>query len=115
MALKTDKDLKLYYSIGEVAQMFDVNETLLRFWEKEFPQITPKKSGRNIRQYTKEDIEQIRTIYNLVKVRGLKISAAREALKKNKEGTVQTIEVVERLRAIRAELVNIKKGLAGLE
>ena len=115
MALKIDKDLKLYYSIGEVAQMFDVNETLLRFWEKEFPQITPKKSGRNIRQYTKDDIEQIRTIYNLVKVRGLKISAAREALKKNKEGTVQTIEVVERLRAIRAELVSIKKGLAGLE
>lgn len=115
MALKIDKDLKLYYSIGEVAQMFDVNETLLRFWEKEFPQITPKKSGRNIRQYTKEDIEQIRTIYNLVKVRGLKISAAREALKKNKEGTIQTIEVIERLRAIKAELQSIKKGLAGLE
>ena len=115
MALKTDKDLKLYYSIGEVAQMFDVNETLLRFWEKEFPQITPKKSGRNIRQYTKENIEQIRTIYNLVKVRGLKISAAREALKKNKEGTVQTIEVVERLRAIREELLNIKSELASLE
>ena len=115
MALKTDKDLKLYYSIGEVAQMFDVNETLLRFWEKEFPQITPKKSGRNIRQYTKDDIEQIRTIYNLVKVRGLKISAAREALKKNKEGTVQTIEVIERLQAIKAELQSIKKGLAGLE
>ena len=115
MALKTDKDLKMYYSIGEVAQMFDVNETLLRFWEKEFPQICPKKSGRNIRQYTKEDIEQIRTIYNLVKVRGLKISAAREALRKNKEGTVQTTEVVDRLRAIKAELVNIKKELAGLE
>ena len=115
MALKTDKDLKLYYSIGEVAQMFDVNETLLRFWEKEFPQITPKKSGRNIRQYTKENIEQIRTIYNLVKVRGLKISAAREALKKNKEGTVQTIEVVEKLRAIREELLKIKSELAGLE
>ena len=115
MALKTDKDLKLYYSIGEVAQMFDVNETLLRFWEKEFPQITPKKSGRNIRQYTKENIEQIRTIYNLVKVRGLKISAAREALRKNKEGTVQTIEVVERLRAIKAELQDIKNELAGLE
>ena len=115
MALKTDKDLKLYYSIGEVAQMFDVNETLLRFWEKEFPQITPKKSGRNIRQYTKENIEQIRTIYNLVKVRGLKISAAREALKKNKEGTVQTIEVVDKLRAIREELLKIKSELAGLE
>ena len=115
MALKIDKDLKLYYSIGEVAEMFDVKETLLRFWEKEFPQIAPKKSGRNIRQYTKEDIEQIRTIYNLVKVRGLKISAARDALKKNKEGTIQTIEVIDRLRAIKEELQNIKKGLAGLE
>lgn len=115
MALKTDKDLKLYYSISEVAQMFDVNETLLRFWEKEFPQISPKKGGRNIRQYTKDDIEKIRTIYNLVKVRGLKISAAREVLRKNKEGTMQTIEVIDRLRAIRAELTNIKKELGGLE
>ena len=115
MALKTDKDLKLYYSISEVAQMFDVNETLLRFWEKEFPQISPKKGGRNIRQYTKDDIEKIRTIYNLVKVRGLKISAAREVLRKNKEGTIQTIEFIDRLRAIRAELANIKKELGGLE
>ena len=115
MALKTDKDLKLYYSISEVAQMFDVNETLLRFWEKEFPQISPKKGGRNIRQYTKDDIEKIRTIYNLVKVRGLKISAAREVLRKNKEGTMQTIEVIDRLRAIRAELANIKTELGGLE
>lgn len=115
MALKTDKDQKLYYSISEVAQMFDVNETLLRFWEKEFPQISPKKGGRNIRQYTKDDIEKIRTIYNLVKVRGLKISAAREVLRKNKEGTMQTIEVIDRLRAIRAELANIKKELGGLE
>ena len=66
MALNPDKELKLYYSISEVAEMFQVNETLLRFWEKEFPQqIKPKKTGRNIRQYTKEDIEQIRTIYNL--------------------------------------------------
>lgn len=115
MALNTDKDLKLYYSISEVAQMFDVNETLLRFWEKEFPQINPKKTGRNVRQYTKENIEQIRTIYNLVKVRGLKISAARDALRKNKEGTIQTIEVVERLRAIKAELLEIKRELGGLE
>ncbi|EJX05063.1 transcriptional regulator, MerR family [gut metagenome] len=115
MPLNSNKDLKLFYSISEVAEMFDVNETLLRFWEKEFPQISPKKSGRNIRQYTKEDIEQIRLIYNLVKVRGLKISAARDLLKKNKEGTVQRVEVIERLRAIKAELENIKKELGNLE
>lgn len=108
MPLNSNKQLKLYYSISEVAQMFDVNETLLRFWEKEFPQISPKKTGRNVRQYTKEDIEQIRTIYNLVKVRGLKIASARDVLRKNKEGMVQTVEVVERLRALRAELQAIR-------
>jgi DNA-binding transcriptional MerR regulator len=92
MAYNKDKELKLYYSIGEVAQQFGVAETLLRFWEKEFPQIAPKKSGRNIRQYTKDDIEQIRLVYNLVKVRGLKISAARELLRKNKEGVMHVIQ-----------------------
>ena len=112
MALNPDKELKLYYSISEVAEMFQVNETLLRFWEKEFPQqIKPKKTGRNIRQYTKEDIEQIRTIYNLVKVRGLKLAAARDVLKKNKEGVLQTTEVVDRLRALKAELQSIRREL----
>lgn len=112
MALNLNKELKLYYSIGEVAAMFEVSETLLRFWEKEFPQqITPRKSGRNIRQYTKEDIEQIRLIYNLVKVRGMKLSAARDVLKKNKEGTQQTVEVIERLKAIREELQAIRREL----
>ena len=54
--LNTDKELKLYYSIGEVADMFGVNPSLLRFWEKEFPQISPKTAGRGIRQYRKEDV-----------------------------------------------------------
>lgn len=113
--LKKNIDLKLYYSISEVAAMFDVNETLLRFWEKEFPQqINPKKSGRNIRQYTKEDIEQIRTVYNLVKVRGLKLAAARELLKKNKEGVQQQTEVVERLQDIRQDLLALKEALTSI-
>ncbi|MBR5531271.1 MAG: MerR family transcriptional regulator [Bacteroidaceae bacterium] len=115
MALNTNKELKLFYSIGEVAEMFDVKETLLRFWEKEFPQIAPKKANRNIRQYTKEDIEQIRLVYNLVKVRGLKIAAAREALKKNKSGVAQQTEVIEKLRAIKAELQSIRRELGELD
>lgn len=115
MPLNPNKDLKMYYSIGEVAAIFNVNETLLRFWEKEFPQIKPKKIGRNIRQYTKEDIEQIRLIYNLVKVRGFKIAAARETLKKNKEGATNTMEVIERLQKVKAELLAIKKELGALE
>ena len=63
MPLSENKDLKLYYSISEVAKMFNVSETLLRFWEKQFPQIKPRKSGRNIRQYSRDDIEQVRLIY----------------------------------------------------
>lgn len=114
MPLKKDKDLKLYYSIGEVAEMFGVTDTLLRFWEKEFPQIAPKKAGRGVRQYTKDDIETIRVVYNLVKVRGLRIEAARELLKKNREGATQSTEVVDRLRAIREELVTLKRNLGEL-
>lgn len=114
MALSNDKDLKLFYSIGEVAEKFGVNDTLLRFWEKEFPQLRPKKGTRGTRQYTKEDIEVVRVIYNLVKVRGLRIDAARELLKRNREGVEQQTEVVERLRAIRQELVQLKGELGNL-
>ncbi len=115
MPLNPNKDLKMYYSIGEVAAIFNVNETLLRFWEKEFPQINPKKIGRNIRQYTKEDIEEIRLIYNLVKVRGFKIAAARETLKKNKEGALNTMEVMNHLQHIKEELLAIRKELNDLD
>lgn len=115
MALNLNKDLKQFYSISEVAKIFEINETTLRFWEKEFPQqIAPKKGARNIRHYTKDDLEKIRVVYNLVKVRGLKLSAARELLKKNKEGQSQQTEVVDRLRQLRAELVAIKKEIGQL-
>lgn len=111
MPTPAPKELKLYYNIGEVAEMLQVSETLLRFWETQFPQIKPKKTGRNIRRYSKSDIEQLRVIHHLVKVRGLKIAAAREVLKKNKEGTQQTLEVIDRLRGIRAELASWQKAL----
>lgn len=111
MALNPNKKLKLYYSISEVAEMFDVTETLLRYWEKEFPTIAPKKAGRNVRQYTQEDIEAVRLVYNLVKVRGLKIAAAREIIKKNKEGAQNVTEVIDRLQQLREELVALRKGL----
>jgi len=77
MAYNPNKELKLYYSIGEVAKMFNVNESLLRFWEKEFPFITPKKAGGNVRQYRKEDIENIRLVYHLVKEKGLTLQGAK--------------------------------------
>ena len=97
--LNTDKNLKLYYSISEVAAMFDVNESLLRFWEKEFPQLNPKKGGRGIRQYRKEDIETVKLIYHLVKERGMTLPGARQRMKDNKEATIRNFEIVDRLRA----------------
>ena len=111
MAYNANKNLKMYYSIGEVARMFDVNESLLRYWEKEFPIISPQKVGGNIRQYRKEDIENIRLVYHLVKEKGMTLQGAKQRLKANKEKTVQTAEVVTRLKKIREELVKLRKSL----
>ena len=101
----------MYYSIGEVARMFDVNESLLRYWEKEFPIISPKKAGGNVRQYRKEDIENIRLVYHLVKEKGMTLQGAKQRLKTNKEKTASTAEVVTRLKEIREELVKLRKSL----
>ena len=111
MAYNPNKDLKMYYSISEVARMFDVNESLLRYWEKEFPMISPKKAGGNIRQYRKEDIENIRLVYHLVKEKGMTLQGAKQRLKVNKEKTAQTAEVVNRLKEIREEWVKLRKSL----
>ena len=106
-----NKDLKLYYSISEVAKKFGINESTLRFWEKEFPQLTPKKAGRGVRQYRKEDLEVVKFIYYLVKERGMTIPGARQRMKDNKEATQRNFEVVEQLKSIREELLDMKKAL----
>ena len=112
MALNTNKDLKLYYSISEVAAQFNVAESLLRFWEQEFPQLKPHKAGRNIRQYSKEDVEMVKIIYSLVKVRGLKLSAARKILNKNKEGAMNVSEAISKLKDIREKLITLRNNLS---
>lgn len=114
MALNTNKNLKLYYSIKEVAQMFDVSESLLRYWETEFPQIKPKTLSNKVRQYTDKDIEQIRVIYNLVKVRGFKLAAARKMLSQNKHGVDKSSEVLTSLLGVRDDLKTLKKQLDAL-
>ena len=115
MALNKNKDLKLYYSISEVAQMFNVTETLLRFWEKEFPTIKPQKAGRGIRQYTKADIEQVKLVYHLVKERGMTLQGARDTIRRDKSKTVnRNIEVSEKLKEIRSELQAIGRDMNGL-
>ena len=111
MALKSDKNLKLYYSIREVAEMFDVNESLLRYWEKEFPINCSQKAGGNIRQYTKEDIENIRLVYHLVKEKKMTLAGARQRLKQNKESIRDTAEIIDRLRRIKEDLLSIRKEL----
>ena len=115
MALNKNKDLKMFYSISEVAKLFNVSETLLRFWEKEFPTIKPEKAGRGIRQYTKADIEQVRLVYHLVKERGMTLQGARDMIKRDKGGNVnRNVEVIDKLKAIRSELQAIGKDLGGL-
>ena len=111
MAYNPNKELKLYYSIGEVAKMFDVNESLLRYWEKEFPIFSPKKAGGNVRQYRKEDIENIRLVYHLVKEKGMTLQGAKQKLKMNRETTIRTAEILDRLKLIREELVSMRKEL----
>lgn len=109
--LNTSKNLKLYYSISEVAKMLNVNESQLRFWEKEFPQLAPKKAGRGIRQYREEDIETAKLIYHLVKEQGLTLPGARQRLKNNRENTLRNFELVEQLKNIRNELIHMRDAL----
>ena len=110
MALNTNKNVKLYYSIKEVAAMFDVRESTLRYWETEFPHLKPKTVGQNVRQYTEKDIEQIRLIHNLVKVRGFKLSAAR----KNRTGVDKNADILATLISVRDELKELKRQIDGL-
>jgi len=109
MALNTNKNLKLYYSISEVAAMFDLNESTLRYWEQMFPYLKPKTKGPS------KDIEQIRLIHNLVKVRGFKLDAAKKIINSNRNGAERTAEVLDRLMSVRDELVMLKKQLDYLE
>lgn len=113
--LKKDKELKLYYSIKEVAQQLGVNESTLRYWEKEFPQLKPKTQALNkVRQYTAEDVELLKTIYNLVKVRGFKLAAARKMLNENRRGADRSSEVLETLISVRSQLQELKRQLGGM-
>ncbi len=113
--LTKDKELKLYYSIKEAAQLLGVNESTLRYWEKEFPQLRPKTQALNkVRQYTAEDLELLKTIYSLVKVRGFKLAAARKMLTENRRGVDKSSEVLETLLSVRSQLQELKRHLSGI-
>jgi DNA-binding transcriptional MerR regulator len=102
---------KLYYSIGEVSKMFDVNTSLIRFWEKEFDIIKPKKNKKGNRLFTKQDLESFRIIFHLVKERGYTLQGAKDKLKDNKDDVADTVEMVKRLENVKAFLLELKKSL----
>ena len=109
--LNSTIDLKLYYSICEVSKMYGVTETTLRYWEREIPQLKPKKAGRNIRQYTKEDLELVKLIQHLLKERGMTLEGVRRRLSKNKEAASKHAEVIDRLRTVRKRLLEMRDAL----
>ena len=109
------KQEKILYSIREVAKMFQVNASLLRYWEKEFDSIRPYKSEKGTRQYREEDIESIRLVYHLVKEKGLTLAGAKQKLKENKESVVLVEDIVHRLKSVRSELLALKDEIEEME
>ena len=109
--MHVDLPEKRYYKIGEVAKAFSVNTSLIRFWEKEFDIIKPKKNAKGNRLFTPEDISNFKLIYNLVKERGFTLDGAKQKLKGNPEGIVNNHEIISRLEAVKAELIKIKNQL----
>ncbi len=103
----------MYYSIGEVAEMFDVAPTLIRFWEKKFDILHPRKNARGNRLFTPSDVDNIRLIYHLVKERGMTLAGAQKRMKENPQGLNHDAEVVERLMSVRAMLAELKAELDG--
>ena len=102
---------KLYYSIGEVAKILNVNVSLVRFWEKEFDILQPKKNKKGNRMFTVADFENLKLIFHLVKERGFTLEGAKNKLKENKEDTINNFEIISRLKEIRSFLVELKEGL----
>ena len=101
---------KLYYSIGEVAKAFNVNASLIRYWEHEFPIIKPKKNKKGNRYFTPEDLKNLQIIYHLVKEKGYTLDGARVALATNSKIS-ETISMIDRLEFVKAELQKLKDSL----
>lgn len=102
---------KRYYGIGEVARAFDVNTSLIRFWEKEFDVLQPKKNAKGNRKFTPDDIKNLQLIYHLVKERGFTLEGAKIHLKEEKKKTLSNFEIIQKLERVKAELIKIKNQL----
>jgi len=102
---------KRYYGIGEVAKAFDVNASLIRFWEKEFDVLQPKKNAKGNRKFTPQDIKNLQLIYHLVKERGFTLEGAKIHLREEKQKTLTNFEIIQKLERVKAELLKIKEQL----
>ena len=111
METKVQDQQKLYYSIGEVADIFKVNTSLIRYWEKEFKVIKPKKNKKGNRLFTQKDIDNFHLIFHLVKERGMTLTGAKNKLKENKDDTLNNFEVIKSLKNIKDMLLEIKEEL----
>ena len=108
--LKTNIE-KLFYPIGEVAKMYKVKVSLIRFWEKEFDILKPKKNKKGNRMFTKQDMENLDIIFHLVRERGFTLEGAKKKLKENKKDTIDTITLVKKLKEIRGFLTDLREEL----
>jgi len=102
---------KRYYGIGEVAKAFGVNTSLIRFWEKEFDALKPKKNAKGNRKFTPEDIKNLQFIYHLVKERGFTLEGAKIHLKESKQKTLSNFDIIQKLERVKTELIKIKEQL----
>jgi len=102
---------KLYYGIGEVSKAFGVNSSLIRFWEKEFDVLQPKKNAKGNRKFTPQDIKNLELIYHLVKERGFTLEGAKIHLKEGKKETLSNFDIIRKLENVKAQLIELKKNL----
>lgn len=105
---KTDNDLKLYYSIGEVAKQLGVNTSLIRFWENEFSHIKPNKNSRGDRRFTKDNIRQLREVYHLVRERGFTLEGARREIATGDKPRPGKQEIIDSLSEVRRRLESLQ-------
>lgn len=111
MPYKEKEIEKKYYSIGEVADLFKVAPSLIRFWESEFEILSPKKNKKGNRQFTKEDIDNLTVVFHLVKEKGYTLQGAKEALKNGRQKPVDKVEVIKSLEKVKVFLLELKKSL----
>ena len=102
---------KIYYSIGEIAKMLSVKNSLIRFWEKEFDIIKPKKNSRGNRVFSKKDVDSIFLIHHLLKEKKYTIKGAKKKIRENKNNVERNFEIIQNLKKIRNQLVEIREGL----